>query len=72
MSTERTTLPVTGMSCQHCVQRVKEALEEVEGVASAEVDLDGGQAVVSHAGSVTRDELAGAVKAAGYNAPARV
>lgn len=71
MSTERITLPIAGMSCQHCVQRVKDALEAVEGVASADVDLDEEQAVVSHTGSVTRDDLVEAVKAAGYNAPAQ-
>jgi len=70
MSSERITLPIAGMSCQHCVQRVKEALEEVEGVNSANVDLDEGQAVVTYGGSVTREELAEAVKAAGYNVPA--
>ncbi len=33
------TLTVEGMSCQHCVKAVKNALSEVEGVKSVEVDL---------------------------------
>jgi len=30
---------VEGMSCQHCVKAVKNALSEVQGVKSVEVDL---------------------------------
>ncbi|MBL8086669.1 MAG: heavy-metal-associated domain-containing protein [Chthonomonas sp.] len=32
-------LQVSGMSCQHCVRAVTVALESVEGVESAAVDL---------------------------------
>lgn len=33
------TLTVEGMSCQHCVKAVKNALSQIEGVSSVEVDL---------------------------------
>lgn len=33
------TLTVEGMSCQHCVKAVKNALSQLEGVRSVEVDL---------------------------------
>lgn len=33
------TLTVEGMSCQHCVKAVKNALIQIEGVSSVEVDL---------------------------------
>lgn len=33
------TLTVEGMSCQHCVKEVKNALSQLEGVRSVEVDL---------------------------------
>lgn len=69
MSTERITLPIAGMSCQHCVQRVKDALEDVEGVTSAAVNLDEEQAVVACVETVTRDDLAEAVAEAGYSVP---
>ena len=39
------TIRVEGMMCMHCVAHVKKALEELPGV-TAEVDLDGGRAVV--------------------------
>lgn len=38
------TLNVEGMMCQHCVAHVKKALEGVEGVEEAVVDLDAGTA----------------------------
>lgn len=39
-------LKVEGMSCEHCVARVKKALEGIEGVRVAEVTLEPGRAVV--------------------------
>lgn len=65
-----TTIPVRGMSCSHCVKRVKDALESVDGVRAAEVDLDTEQAVVTYDGAVSRDQLADAVADAGYEVPA--
>jgi len=67
---QRLTLTVTGMSCSHCVQRVKDALEGVGGVTDADVDLDAEQATITHDGSVSRDQLADAVAEAGYEVPA--
>lgn len=62
------TLKVDGMMCQHCVAHVRKALENVEGVKAAEVDLDKKSAVVSFEGNVRADVLIEAVKAAGYEA----
>ena len=39
------TLKIEGMSCQHCVMRVKKAIDAVQGVSKAEVVI--GQAAVS-------------------------
>lgn len=61
-------LAVTGMSCKHCQAHVKEALEKVPGVSSAEVDLEGAKACVKADDSVTADALVKAVEAAGYGA----
>lgn len=44
---ETVKLDVTGMHCQKCVARVKAALEGVEGVTEAKVDLDTNSAEVS-------------------------
>lgn len=65
----RTTLNVTGMTCNHCVMSVKNALEELSGVRSARVDLDNGKAVVDYDDARTDPrEMATAVADAGYQA----
>lgn len=61
---EKTVLNVEGMMCQHCVAHVKKALEGVEGVTEAVVDLDSKTAEVT--GNADRDALVAAVKEAGY------
>ena len=40
-------LSIEGMSCQHCVGRVKKTIENFEGVSEAKVDLAGKEAVIS-------------------------
>lgn len=40
-------LDVEGMTCGHCARAVKELAEEVEGVASATVDLESKKVRVS-------------------------
>ena len=61
-------LNVEGMMCQHCVAHVKGALEGVDGVTEAVVDLEAGTAVAKCAGDVTDEALVAAVKQAGYEA----
>ena len=60
------TLNVEGMMCQHCVAHVKRALESVEGVEEAVVDLDAGTATAKLAHDVPEDVLAAAIVEAGY------
>jgi copper chaperone len=64
-----TTLKVSGMTCQHCVRAVTQALETRDGVSSADVDLNAGRARVSYDDSrVTPAQLAGAIIEEGYEA----
>jgi len=58
---------IAGMSCGHCVMRVKKALEGVPGVSRADVDLLKGEAVVEGEG-FGGPQLEGAVNHAGYRA----
>jgi copper chaperone len=44
-----TPVKIKGMSCQHCVQSVAEALEKLDGVQSVVVDLDKGEAQIEGA-----------------------
>ena len=62
---ETITLDVGGMTCDGCAGRVRNALEGVSGVSSAEVAHEAGSAIVSHSG-VSRDLMTGAVRAIGY------
>lgn len=65
-SMETFELKVTGMHCQKCVARVKEALEGVEGVAKVSVDLDAEHATVE--GTPNAQALVDAVKAIDFGA----
>jgi copper chaperone len=61
-----TELNITGMTCDHCQRAVKGALEAVEGVQSASVDLDTGVARVD--GEADLNALVAAVEEEGYQA----
>ena len=64
--TERITLKIGGMMCGHCEKRVRDALEALPGVTSAEVSHTAGTAVVTLAAPVAPKQLKKAVRAAGY------
>ena len=49
-------IKVAGMSCQHCVKAVEEALKALPGVETARVDLAAGQVSV-HYDSTKTDPL---------------
>ncbi|MES1925616.1 cation transporter [Salinisphaera sp. T31B1] len=64
-----TTIHIQGMSCQHCVKAVDQALASVAGVERVvRVDLDAGLAQVE--GSAETAELIAAVEDEGYQASA--
>jgi copper chaperone len=57
------------MSCEHCVNAVKSALENVGGTISVEVSLELGQADISlHSTDISNSRLIEAVEKAGYKA----
>ena len=69
-ATETLTIPVEGMTCGHCTGTVRQALEGVPGVKSAEVDLASKRAKVEiDAGGFDRSKLERAVEAVGYRVP---
>ncbi len=59
-------IAIEGMSCQHCVSHVKEALSELNGVTSVEVNLEGKSAVLEASGEVKDEDIKFAVDDAGY------
>lgn len=67
--TEKTEIVVKGMTCDNCVAAVTGALEKIDGVKNASVDLKSGKAVVEYeAGKTTLDKLESAIAKAGYTA----
>lgn len=65
MDKTKETLHIEGMSCQHCVRAVREALEATEGVDVDEVQV--GSAVVQFDPSTTNlDRIREAIEEAGY------
>jgi copper ion binding protein len=62
----KTALKIEGMSCDHCVKHVKEALEGIGGVTSAKVSLKDNSANVEHDDKVTLAQMKEAVVEAGY------
>ena len=64
---EKTKLKIGGMSCQHCVKTVTDALRELRGVRRAKVNLRKSEAVVHFDASlVTTANLTEAITAVGF------
>lgn len=61
-------LKIKGMHCGGCVQMIGDALRDVAGVDSANVDLKAGIAVVSTNGGADPAPLIRAIKDVGYSA----
>ncbi len=60
-----TTIKIDGMSCQHCVMRVKKAIDGVDGVSSSEVEI-GTAKVVFDESKTSEDAIKAAITNAGY------
>ena len=60
------TLKIDGMTCNHCVMHVRQALAAVPGAAGVEVDLQAAEARVG--GTADPALLIQAVEAEGYSA----
>lgn len=59
---------IEGMTCGHCARHVEEALNEISGIKSARVDLQGKVAVIELAHDVEDEKNKAAVEDAGYKA----
>lgn len=58
---------VEGMSCGHCVNHVKNALDELENVKNASVDLDSKTATVESDVEINDGDIKFAIEDAGYD-----
>lgn len=59
-------MKIEGMSCEHCVRRVKNALEELNGVSNVQVDLGLKEATFDSTDDVKDSDIKYAVEDAGY------
>ncbi len=65
-------LAIEGMTCASCAVTVKTALRKLDGIASVEVDVEGGAATVRYdAALLDAQRIAAAVTQAGYPATVR-
>lgn len=60
-----TTIKVEGMSCQHCVMRVKKAIDALKGVQSSDVQI-GTVKVTFNDQEVLKSEIEKAIASSGY------
>jgi P-type Cu+ transporter len=65
--TERIELPITGMTCASCANRIERRLNKLDGVV-ATVNYATERATVEYDAGVPVEQLVGAVEAAGYQA----
>lgn len=66
---QKTKLKINGMSCQHCVKTVTDALTAVDGVQRVKVNLRKGEAVIRFDElSITPTHLKDAITEAGFEA----
>ena len=59
------TFKINGMSCGSCRQTVEKALQGLDGITSAQVNLNPPEAIIEKADAVTLDQLNAALSKAG-------
>ncbi len=63
-------LPVTGMSCAACVQRVRQALESLAGVEPDNIEVEIGRVRLDYyAEALSADSIRARIEALGYGVP---
>ncbi len=64
---EDVTIKISGMSCNHCVQRIENALQQSRGVNTARVDLSAEKAYIEYDPSeINEENLLQVIKDSGY------
>lgn len=64
---ENITINISGMSCNHCVQRIENALQQTRGVNTARVDLAAEKAYIDYDPSEINEEtMLQVIKDSGY------
>ncbi len=66
-----TSYTVTGMSCGHCAQAIREEVGKLDGVTEIAIDVAGGVLTIDSAAPIPTAAVVAAVDEAGYTATAR-
>ncbi|BCJ98451.1 heavy-metal-associated domain-containing protein [Anaerocolumna chitinilytica] len=59
-------ITIDGMSCEHCVNHVTEALKELNGVVKVEVSLASNNAIIETSQDVKDGDIKSSIDEAGY------
>ena len=59
-------ITIEGMHCNHCASSVEKAVESVEGIKSAKVNLDKKSCTAKLCGEVSDEAIISAIKEAGF------
>lgn len=59
-------LKIEGMSCEHCVRAVTQALQSIDGIEDVSVSLEDKQAVFSASEELDMERVKKAVQEKGY------
>jgi len=59
-------ITIDGMSCEHCVNHVTQALKELSGVIKVEVNLASNNAIIETSQDVKDEEIKSSIDEAGY------
>jgi copper chaperone len=62
---KKITLQIEGMSCQHCVMRVKKALEGLSGISDLTVEVGSAQMTFDES-KIQQADIENAITKAGY------
>lgn len=65
-TTHQTTVTVSGMTCQHCVNAITEELSALNGVTAVDVTLSSGAVTLRSDRELSLAEIVAAVDEAGY------
>ena len=57
---------IEGMSCNHCVAHVTDALKEVAGIENVQVNLDDKYALIDLTREVDHEKIKSAIEEVGY------
>ncbi len=59
-------IKIQGMSCQHCVQAVTNALSDMDGITNVKVSLENNEAVFNSSEEADMEKIKQTIEEAGY------